>query len=139
MSVSESAYTGGCLCGSVRYQASGGVDNLCYCHCESCRRATGAPMVPWGTFAIDRFRVTKGSLKEYRSSARVLRGFCGNCGTSLTYRHEKRPAEIDVILVTLDDPTLLVPQAHIWLQDKLPWIDIDDGKPKFRQYRPKDS
>jgi hypothetical protein len=123
----------------VRYQVSGKVDNLCYCHCQSCRRAAGAPMVPWGTFANDRFQITKGGLKEYRSSAQVLRGFCANCGTSMTYRHEKRPAEIDVILVTLDDPTVLVPQAHIWLRDKLPWVDINDGKPTFQQYRPKNS
>ena len=137
--MSEATYTGGCFCGGVRYEAASKAGNLCYCHCESCRRAAGAPMVPWGTFANDRFQITKGELREYRSSARVLRGFCGNCGTSMTYRHEKRPAEIDVILVTLDDPTVLVPQAHIWLRDKLPWVDINDGKPTFQQYRPKNS
>lgn len=130
------SYSGGCLCGGVRYQVTGRVDNLCYCHCESCRRAAGAPLVAWGTFARDRFVITKGRLAEYRSSAKVTRGFCANCGTSIAYRQDKRPAEIDVTLVTLDDPAVFEPEAHIWVRDKLPWLAIADGKPQFRQFRP---
>jgi hypothetical protein len=135
----DTVYFGGCLCGDLRYQVSGNADNLCYCHCQSCRRAAGAAMVAWGTFEAERFVVTKGRLAEYRSSPQVVRGFCAKCGTSITYRHDKRPAEIDVTLVTLDDPGVLEPVAHIWIEDKLPWIAIVDGKPKFRQYRPKGS
>jgi hypothetical protein len=131
--MAQATYSGGCLCGGVRYQASGAVSNLCYCHCSSCRRATGAPMVPWGTFARERFRVTRGTLSEYRSSPPVLRGFCAACGSSLTYRNEERPAEIDVALVTLDEPARLVPQMHVWVSDRLPWLAISDGLPQFPQ------
>ncbi len=125
------SYLGGCLCGGVRYRVAGVARNLCFCHCASCRRATGAPMVPWGTFARELFRVTRGSLREYRSSPAVMRGFCATCGTSLTYRHDDRAAEIDVTLATLDDPTLLAPQMHLWVGDKLPWVAIADGRPQF--------
>lgn len=133
--MSERRYVGGCLCGGVRFRVTGEASNLCYCHCESCRRAVGAPMVAWGTFAHDRFVITKGELAERRSSPQVVRGFCANCGTSITYGHDKRPAEIDVTLATLDDPSQLEPEAHIWVQDKLPWVNIDDGRPAFQQYR----
>ena len=129
--MSETGYLGGCLCGGVRYQLSGPVSNLCFCHCASCRRASGAPMVPWGTFVRENFRLTRGSLTEYRSSAAVTRGFCPACGTSLTYRHDARARDIDVTLATLDDPTLLAPQVHIWVGDKLPWVSINDGRPQF--------
>ena len=125
------SYSGGCLCGSVRYQVSGAARNLCYCHCSSCRRAAGAPLVPWGTFARDSFRVTRGTLSEYRSSPPVLRGFCESCGSSLTYRHAARPAEIDVTLATLDDAAQLAPQMHVWVAEKLPWVAISDGLPRF--------
>ncbi|HEY0767436.1 MAG TPA: GFA family protein [Steroidobacteraceae bacterium] len=127
----ETCYLGGCLCGSVRYQVSGIVTNLCFCHCASCRRATGAPMVPWGTLARENFRLSRGKLAEYRSSPAVTRGFCAACGTSLTYRNDARVAEIDVTLATLDDPTLLTPQMHVWVGDKLPWVSISDGRPQF--------
>lgn len=126
----ESVCAGGCLCGAVRYEITGDVSNPCFCHCETCRRATGAAVVPWGTFVREAMRVTRGSLSEYRSSAQVWRGFCARCGTSLTYRHEARPAEIDVTLATLDDPTRLAPAMHVWVKDRLPWMPIGDSRPR---------
>ena len=137
--MSGPSYVGGCLCGSVRYEAMGGATNLCFCHCSSCRRAAGAPMVPWGTFARERFTIAQGRLAEYRSSAQVTRGFCAACGTSLTYCHDKHANEIDVALATLDDPGVLEPQAHIWVRDKLPWVIIADGRPQFDTVRFNDS
>ncbi len=127
----ENTYGGGCLCGQVRYLASGEATNVCICYCESCRRAAGAPMVSWGTFLRGSFRITHGELAEYHSSAQVVRGFCRRCGTSLTYRHESRPAEIDVTLASLDEPARLTPHMHVWVSDKLPWISITDGGPQF--------
>jgi hypothetical protein len=87
--------------------------------------------VPWGTFARDAMRLTRGRLTEYRSSAQVWRGFCARCGTSLTYRHEARAAEIDVTLATLDDPTRLAPLMHVWVKDRLPWVSIGDSLPQL--------
>ena len=124
-------YSGGCLCGHVRYQASGAGTNLCFCHCTSCRRAIGAPMVPWVTFAARSFTIVQGQLAEYRSSPGVSRGFCAACGTSMTYRRDDRSDEIDVTIASLDDPAALLPEAHIWVQDKLPWVAIADGRAQF--------
>jgi hypothetical protein len=126
-------YTGGCLCGAVRYQLTGAGTNLCYCHCTSCRRSAGAPAVPWGSFARTAFSVTRGSILEYRSSPQVARGFCAHCGTALTYRHERRATEIDVTLASLDDPAAFAPQMHVWVGEKLPWVSIGDGLPQFEQ------
>ncbi len=88
-------------------------------------------MVPWATFAREQFRVTRGRLAEYRSSAPVVRGLCAVCGTSLTYRHEGRAGEIDVTLATLDEPAALAPQMHVWVAEKLPWVRISDGLPQY--------
>ena len=129
------SYAGGCLCGSVRYQASGPATNLCFCHCRSCQRATGAPMVPWATFAAHSFAIVRGALMQYRSSPRVMRGFCAACGSSLTYRRDDRSDEVDVTLSSLDAPAALVPEVHIWVQDKSPWLTIADGRPQFAQSR----
>jgi len=126
----EPVFSGGCLCGAVRYRASGEPRYLCYCHCESCRRAAGAASVPWATFLRGRFELSGAALTQYRSSAQVLRGFCSTCGSSLTYRNEARPQEIDVILASLDEPALLVPVMHVWVAEKLPWVHIEDGLPQ---------
>jgi hypothetical protein len=133
--MSAGSHAGGCLCGRVRYQAGGEVSNLCFCHCSSCRRATGAPMVPWATFAVPHFSIVRGRLALYRSSPDVIRGFCVDCGTSLTYRREDRSDEIDVTLSSLDDADGLVPEVHIWVEDKLPWVIIADGRAQFAKSR----
>src|SRR5438552_3603479 len=83
--MSEAAYTGGCLCVAVRYRATGTAGYLCYCHCESCRRAAGSPTVPWATFERAHLQLLRGALTDYRSPPRRLRGFCAACGTPLTY------------------------------------------------------
>ena len=134
----ESVYAGGCLCGAVRYVARGTPRYLCFCHCESCRRAAGAPMVPWATFARAEVAITSGTLAQYRSSPGIVRGFCGACGSSLTYLNEARAADIDLALASLDDPGALPPAAHMWVQEKLPWVSIEDGLPRYPAGMPAD-
>jgi hypothetical protein len=75
----------------------------------------------------------RGALAEHRSSDCIMRGFCSDCGSSLTYQDGNRAGEIDVTLSSLDDPGALVPQIHIWVEDKLPWMVIADGRPQFAQ------
>lgn len=128
-------YFGGCFCRSVRYRVTGDGKNLCFCHCTSCRRAAGSVMVAWGTFAAKGFVVTEGKLTEFASSPGVTRGHCAACGSSLTYRHRARPDEVDVTLATLDDAAIFIPESHIWVQDKLPWVVISDGLPQFQADR----
>jgi hypothetical protein len=129
--VQRTCYTGRCFCGAVRFEASGAPRNLCYCHCESCRRAAGSPVVAWATFDRSGFRITQGAPAEFHSSAPVTRGFCAACGSCLSYRHDARPTEIDVTLATLDEAAKLAPQMHVWVADKLPWVRIEDGLPQF--------
>ena len=131
--MNEPRYSGGCLCGALRYEIEGEAATPCFCHCASCRRASGAPMVAWGTFAREALRITRGRLQEYRSSTQVWRGCCAHCGTPLTYRHEARATEIDVTLATLDDPAAIAPRMHVWVNERLPWVAIADDLPQFGQ------
>ncbi len=128
--------TGGCQCGRTRYQVRGTPRNLCFCHCSSCRRASGAPLVAWGTFAFETFALHAGSAYAvHRSSPPVERGFCSACGTPLTYRHLERAAEIDVTLATLDEPGRFEPECHIWCEHRLPWMGSGDGRPQYPRWR----
>ena len=115
----------------MRYEARGAPRYLCFCHCESCRRAAGAAVVPWATFARSELHVTRGTLAQYRSSPMVLRGFCAACGTSLTFLNAGRTDDIDLTLASLDEPQRLAPTMHLWVQDKLPWVSIADGLPQY--------
>jgi len=131
------AIEGGCLCNAVRYRVSGPVSDACFCHCRSCRRASGAPAVAWITVPRDAFAFTAAEPQRYRSSVHVVRTFCGRCGTALTYEHDRRAGAIDLTTASLDDPERFPPLDHVWASQALGWmLHDDDGLPRHERFRP---
>ena len=126
---------GGCFCGGVRYRASAAPKQSLVCHCRSCRRAAGAPGVPWVTFDRAAFEVTRGAPGVFASSSPVRRSFCTGCGTPLAYEHDARPGEIDITTVSLDDPEAFPPTCHIRLSEALDWVRFGDGLPAYRGWK----
>ena len=124
---------GGCYCGAVRYELVGVPLASMVCHCQSCRRIAGAPVVAWITVAKDDFRLTRGQVSDLESSIGVKRTFCSSCGTPLTYSSVKYPEEIDVTTCTLDDPNAYPPAHHSWLSQDLRWVRFGDGLPVYPQ------
>ena len=127
---------GGCFCGAVRYRARGKPLNTMVCHCTSCRRVAGAPVVAWITVARADFRFTHGKPTEFRSSPPVRRTFCGRCGTGLTYQHDESPDTIDITTCSQDSPAAFPPTHHSWLEDNVNWVRFGDGLPEFPRSRP---
>lgn len=124
---------GGCFCGAIRYRVAGPEKFACFCHCESCQRAAGAPVVAWATYTRQSFDVTRGEMHWHHSSPGVTRGICSSCGSSITYENRNRKGEIDVTLNSLDDPGLPALRAHIWTEDAQPWLVVDDGLPVYKK------
>ncbi len=122
---------GGCLCGVVRYRITGEPMVVSHCHCNICRRASGAPFITWMTLLTSDFAYTAGPPAIFRSSAEVGRDFCGACGTTLAFHHDAHPEEIDVSAASLDDPAQVTPQDHMWSGSMVPWIKLDDGLPRL--------
>jgi uncharacterized glyoxalase superfamily protein PhnB len=116
---------GGCFCGAIRYRVEGAPSAISICHCQSCRRASGAPTVSWFVIARGQFTLLSGSPVTYRSSAHVDRGFCGKCGTPLTYVHDSAPDTVELTTASLDHPSAMQPTREIWLSDKLPWVPVN--------------
>jgi hypothetical protein len=125
---------GGCLCGSVRYEATGAPYNITHCHCADCRRSSGAPFVTWASFRRSEFHLTAGLPRELHWADR-LRTFCPQCGTPLTFMSSADVDEVDVTVSSFDDPSVATPADHTWTEDQLPWIQLSDGLPRYRQTR----
>lgn len=120
--MTEPQYEGGCLCGAIRYRARGEPRWVAYCHCRSCRRATGAPVTAYAGFRADAFELCAGEPVRFASSAGVIRTFCGACGSPLTYQGERWPDEIHVHLGSLDRPERLAPSGHAFAEERLSWL-----------------
>lgn len=126
---------GGCLCGTVRYEAGGVPYNVTHCHCTDCRRSSGAAFVTWASFRTSKFHLTQGELRTLLWAGR-LRSFCGACGTPLTFMTTPQAEEIDVTVCSFDQPEKVAPKDHTWTEDRLPWIRLADGLPEYGQMRP---
>ena len=118
---------GGCLCGKVRYRVVGIPKSSSVCHCTSCRRACGAQSVAWFVVNRSQFTLLVGEISKCQSSAAVARGFCGGCGTSLTYEHTDDFTAIEITTATLDHPELFEPTKEIWLSERVSWVVVNSA------------
>ena len=124
--------TGGCQCGTVRYQA-GAVIGTARCHCTDCQAQSGAGFghsvyVPAGTFEIN--AETACFEQTADSGNRVQRLFCPRCGVRIAHI---KPGGGYVSLKggTLDPEHRVVPAAEIWTGSKLPWVALLPGLPAW--------
>ena len=97
--------------------------NATLCHCRSCRAVTGAPTVAWVSCRPQDLVFVAGGPRTFVSSEGVTRGFCGDCGTALTYERADLPEEIDVTIASLDAPEAVPPRDHTQHRHRIGWID----------------
>lgn len=121
-------WTGGCLCGSIRYRASDAPKWASYCHCGMCRKVSGAPFSGFVEFPEGAFEWTQGQLRHYQSSNGVIRRFCGNCGSSLTFEAD---GVLFISMGSLDFPEQVDFNCHTYTKSGLPGIELADGLPQF--------
>ncbi|WP_170474466.1 GFA family protein [Ruegeria arenilitoris] len=124
--------TGGCLCGSVRYEINAPAISAGYCHCSICQKFTGSAMSTWTAFPASSLRFLNEEPRYFASSPIAERGFCATCGSNLTYKlvQPRMAAYIVVFTPSLDRPTGLAPAAHNGIESQMPWIDILDDLPR---------
>ncbi|PPD16641.1 MAG: aldehyde-activating protein [Methylobacterium sp.] len=111
--------SGGCQCGAVRFRA-GGLKRPSICHCRMCQKAFAAP---FGALVVaEKVEWTRGAPKHFRSSEKVRRGFCGECGTPLTYEYLEAEY-IDLAICAFDDPAAIPPETQLAEEQRIPWCE----------------
>lgn len=128
---------GGCACGTVRYRLTSEPLFVHCCHCLNCQRQTG------GAFAInllieaDRVALLTGEPqpvdvpRDDGSAQRIFR--CPSCQIAV-FSEYGWPELLFVRGGTLDDPSVVSPDVHIYTRSKLPWVALPDGTPAFDVY-----
>ncbi len=113
--MSVSRFTGGCQCGAVRF-ACEGLKRPSICHCRMCQKAFAAP---FGAFVfVETLEWTRGVPRHFQSSSKVQRGFCGDCGTPLTYEWQ---GGVDLAICAFDNPAAIAPEVQLAEEAALPW------------------
>jgi hypothetical protein len=104
-------FTGGCLCGTVRFEASGLPYRVGICHCLDCRKHHGALFHASAVFPQDAVKI-EGEAREYAG-----RYFCPRCGSSVFSR-----SKVEVNLGSLDTPDQLTPTYELWTVRRESWL-----------------
>ena len=127
-------FEGGCLCGGVRYRLLVRPKPGSDCHCQDCRRASAAAYVTWCSVPSNAIEILSGEVHRVVYADR-LRSFASCCGTQLFIQDEANSEWIDLTVASLDKPEDFPPEAAIWTEDKLPWVNLDPSRPAFRRNR----
>lgn len=106
-------FTGGCLCGEVRFTALGNPYRVGLCHCLDCRKHHGALFYASAVFPQDAVTI-KGETHDYAG-----RFFCPRCGSSVFARSDD---EIEIHLGSLDAADQLVPSYESWTVRRESWL-----------------
>lgn len=128
---------GGCACGAIRYETLSPPIESGYCHCRLCQRTSAAPVLVFSSFSVDDFHYTLGEATVYHSTEHGTREICVLCGTQIAFRDASDAQTVDVNVGSLDDPSSIVPEYHVWCSSRIPWFDTADSLPRFDKGKPK--
>ena len=129
-SASPPLLTGHCLCGKVRYRTTAAPIWVAYCHCPTCRRATGSVIAPYAGYRPENLVFEGEEPARFASSPDVIRQFCRNCGTPLTYQSPRWPGEIHLLLGSAEHLEGLKPEGHGYYEYRVPWFEVADDLPR---------
>jgi hypothetical protein len=121
-------FEGGCYCGEVRYRLTDRPMFTNCCHCRDCQKQAGSAFAINAIIETDRIEITAGEPKPVRMPTESGRPHdiyrCVKCQSALWSDYGGRPWVRFVRVATLDDPTAITPDAHIFTRSKLPWVRL---------------
>jgi hypothetical protein len=124
------AHVGSCFCGAVTLEVTGAPEAMGYCHCNSCRSWSAAPVNAFSLWKPNAVQITSGAehLATFQKTERSQRQYCAKCGGHLMTNHPLLSL-VDVYAATI--PTLTFsPGVHINYGETV--LPMRDGLPKFK-------
>jgi len=132
-------FTGGCLCGAVRYAGKGDPVIAGHCYCVDCRKASGTGHGSHMGMMADAVSVT-GDVKFYDSPTdsgnEVSRGFCPNCGSAIYSKNSGMPGMVFLRASSLDDPEVFQPMFAVYASRAASWDKPDPELQAFDEMPP---
>ncbi|MDD9904983.1 MAG: GFA family protein [Rhodospirillaceae bacterium] len=134
---------GGCVCGAVRFGATGEALRVTICHCNWCQRRTGSAFGIEVVYREDQVAVSGDTVSTYRhvsdESGRWLDvAFCGRCGSNLGFTLEAAPGIRTLPAGAFDDPSQFSPERqefrHVYIRSRRDWSDLSDNVAVYEQH-----
>lgn len=125
--------SGSCFCKAVQYRITAPIPLVVNCHCNHCKKASGAAFSSLAVIREKRLEIIAGRevLASYQLAETLTKHFCRCCGTPIFNRNSHYPGRCMVALGSLDDPTLVTPAANIHCENRLSWVLLDEKLQNF--------
>jgi hypothetical protein len=130
-------FEGGCSCGEIRYRLTASPLVTHCCHCLNCQRQTGSAFVVNALIERDRVQLLAGrprrvdAPRDDGSTQQIFR--CPTCQIAI-YSLYGRPDVWFVRAGTLDDPSRVAPDVHIFTRSKREWVALPESVPAYDVY-----
>ena len=131
--------TGGCGCGTVRWELSASPLGAAYCHCKRCQRRTGTGVSLSALIVPGSLTVTSGeeSIDAWRPEEGWHKHFCSQCGSQL---YAQDPENLETVGMRMggfdEDPGVQI-VFHQFTASAPAWAPpADDGLPRFEERAP---
>jgi hypothetical protein len=137
--MSELAFTGGCLCGGVRYELNEAPVVAGYCHCTRCQRRTGSAAACSAIIVPGSMRIAAGEelLASFDPPEGWSKVFCSACGGALWAQSPDDPGLRAVRMGTFDGDPGIAPSYRQFTTYAAAWEAIpDDGLARYPERRP---
>ena len=130
-------YHGSCLCGKVKFEIHGKINDIVYCHCSQCRKAQGSAYATNANVNKNSFVFISGedNLTAYPYSAEQSKYFCKSCGSPIMSKNSQYPDNIRIRLGTIESVISERPEAHVFVDSKADWDEICDSLPQYSEYK----
>lgn len=133
-----STLTGSCLCGGLRFEATGEPLFQGFCQCLDCRKVGCGHYAAIGMpeHAVRISGESRSFGKKADSGHMIYRNFCPACGGVVFDKGEGMPGIVVINGALLDDPELFKPQSVIYTRSALSWDHVDPNLPRFAALPP---
>lgn len=132
------ALTGGCACGTVRFEIAAPLTTAVYCHCTRCQRRTGTAAAASASVPSGTLRIVSGDerIRAWKPPDGRAKLFCADCGSALFSRSSDDPPEMGVRLGAIDGDPGVRPEGRQFVAYAAAWEPIpDDGLPRWPEAR----
>lgn len=132
--------TGGCLCGSIRYEVEGEPFRMVNCHCDDCRKATGSAYATNLFFQEDQITLLQGAPKRFEHAAdsgnMMFKEFCATCGSQVFGGGTLRAGVKSIKIGSIDEANFVKPTANLYVSHALSCTHLDSEIDNFEQMPP---
>lgn len=125
--MTDTIYSGGCLCGALRYEARAEPLYAGLCYCVDCRKASGSGFIPFMGFAADTLTIT-GETRQSHTTAfnggTATRNHCAQCNSLVFGGVVGESDSFTIYAGSLDEPAQFKPTTALFTRDRPAWADV---------------